>query len=189
MSKAANRSSPTVQRIAGQRERWLAFLRPRVRNEAAAEDILQDSLVKAFNKGEGIVKDESAMAWFYRVLRNTLIDHARRQAARPESATEDLDSLIPENLAPEGEPQTCQCFYRRLDHLKPRYAKLIRLIDLEQRPIAEVADLLGERTSSVHVSLHRARKALRRELERFCGDCASGGCMNCTCGERHKDHE
>lgn len=189
MNKAANTSTPTLKRLAAQRERWLAFLRPRVRDEAAAEDILQDSLLKAFRKGDSIARDESSIAWFYRVLRNTLIDHARRQNARPEYPADSLDSLIPENLAPEGAPATCQCFYRRLDHLKPRYARLIRLIDLEQRPVAEVAELLGERLSGVHVALHRARKALRRELERFCGDCASGGCLNCTCGERLKDRK
>lgn len=189
MNKACCTTSPIVKRLAAQRERWLAFLRPRLRDEAAAEDILQDSLVKAHNRGGSILKDENSIAWFYRLLRNTLIDHTRRQAARPESATDNLESLIPVNLAPEGEPATCQCFYKRLDYLKPRYAQLIRLIDLEQRSAGEVAVMLGERPSNLHVALHRARKALRRELERFCGDCASGGCLNCTCGDRPKDRE
>jgi DNA-directed RNA polymerase specialized sigma24 family protein len=48
-----------------------------VKSRALAEDILQDAFVRGVNKLDTLRSDESAIAWFYRVLRNAIIDHRR----------------------------------------------------------------------------------------------------------------
>lgn len=52
-----------------------------------------------------------------------------------------------------------------------------------QLPLQKVAKALGITTNNATVRLHRARRALKRELERSCGICATHGCLDCTCGE------
>ena len=63
------------------RNMFKAFLASRVGNAADAEDLLQNALVKALERGGEIQDTEKAVAWFYRVLRNVVIDHARSRDA------------------------------------------------------------------------------------------------------------
>ena len=64
--------------VANHRE-FLAFVEKRVGDRATAEEILQDAFVRSMDKLD-TVKD-TAIGWFYRVLRNAIIDFHRRNAA------------------------------------------------------------------------------------------------------------
>jgi RNA polymerase sigma-70 factor (ECF subfamily) len=66
--------------------------------------------------------------------------------------------------------------------LKSDYAALLTAVDLESRSIAEVAAEHGMTPNNTRVKLHRARVALRKQLERSCGSCATHGCLDCSCG-------
>jgi RNA polymerase sigma-70 factor (ECF subfamily) len=63
-------------------EEILKLLEPRVGNYAAAEEVLQDAFVKGLEHAGDIHDGESAVAWFYRLLRNALIDFYRDLAVR-----------------------------------------------------------------------------------------------------------
>jgi RNA polymerase sigma-70 factor (ECF subfamily) len=56
--------------LARQHRRFLAFLANRVGSHAVAEDILQNAYAKAIERGSQLRNEESAVAWFYRILRN-----------------------------------------------------------------------------------------------------------------------
>ena len=56
---------------------FLAFVQRRVGARAIAEDILQEAFARALARGDNLRDGESAVAWFYRLLRNALIDHHR----------------------------------------------------------------------------------------------------------------
>jgi RNA polymerase sigma-70 factor (ECF subfamily) len=58
---------------------------------------------------------------------------------------------------------------------------LIRRVDLDEATIADVASEMGITPGNARVKLHRARRALRRQLELSCGSCAEHGCLDCTC--------
>lgn len=62
-------------------QQFLGFLEKRVGERAVAEDILQDAFVRGIQKLDTLHSDESAVAWFYRLLRNAVIDHRRRRGA------------------------------------------------------------------------------------------------------------
>src|SRR5215510_11691003 len=64
--------------VANHRE-FLAFVEKRVGNRATAEEILQDAFVRSMTKLDSV--RDTAIGWFYRVLRNAIIDHYRRNAA------------------------------------------------------------------------------------------------------------
>ena len=61
---------------------FLGFLERRVGSRDEAEDILQEAFVRSIDRAELLRSPESAVAWFYRVLRNAIVDHHRRQGTQ-----------------------------------------------------------------------------------------------------------
>ncbi len=163
--------------------RFRAFLEQRVENPADAEDILQAAFLKGVEKGDAVREHESVVAWFYRLLRNAITDHYRHRGAegraleRAAGFAQHLDE--PE---PEVERAICQCMYDLFRTLPEDYATLLTRVDLEDASIADVAIESGMTPNNVRVKLHRARAALRKQLERSCGSCTEHGCLDCTCG-------
>ena len=75
-------------------------------------------------------------------------------------------------------------FEALLPALRPEYADVLRRVDLAGERPAEVARALGLTANNAMVRLHRARKALRADLQRSCRTCADHGCLDCSCGVR-----
>ena len=128
-------------------------------------------------------ENESVVPWFYRLLRNAVIDYYRHRdverRALERAASWGADSSTP---APELADAICQCMEALLPTMKADYADLLKAIDLEGRDVAEVAEALGMTPNNTRVKLHRARKALRMQLEISCGTCTEHGCLDCSCG-------
>jgi RNA polymerase sigma-70 factor (ECF subfamily) len=170
-----------IARLVASHREFLGFLERRLPNRQVAEEILQAAFVRAIERGGAIRNEESALAWFYRLLRNSLTDHYRKQAAGREVPAElDQDTAF---MEPELKGAICTCMGALLPTLKPEYADIVRRVDLEERPIGEVAVALGISSNNATVRLHRGRQALKRQLERSCGTCATHGCLDCTCAQ------
>lgn len=165
------------------RERFLSFLAARVGGREAAQDVFQSALLKGLDKAAGIRDDESAVAWFYRVLRNAVIDFYRHRAVENRALqTLARDAAAhPPVFEAELENAVCQCVTGLLSNLKPEYAVLLRRVDLDGVRLAEAAREAGITANNAGVRLHRARAALRRELRASCGACAEHGCLDCRC--------
>lgn len=182
MSSRANRLALALNT---QRDAFRAFLVARV-GEAEAEDILQNGLLKAVQRAGELQDDAKLTAWFYRLLRNALVDHYRARGAsrRRDDALATLAESLGEDVAaaPVGwEAQLCTCLGSVVDTLKPRQAELLRRVDLNGEPVQAAAGALKLTPNSASVALHRARKELRTRLEAFCGACAEGACLDCNC--------
>ena len=172
-----------VARLLANHRRFLDFLTARVGRREDAEEILQDAFVRGLQKAGEIRDDERAVAWFYRLLRNAVIDHYRRAAAG-RKALEAKGREAPEvdpGFAADLERTICACVNDLVPLLKPEYADLIRRVDLGGATVTSVADEIGISPGNARVRLHRARAALRDELERSCRTCATHGCVDCTC--------
>ncbi|MEO7597544.1 MAG: sigma-70 family RNA polymerase sigma factor [Opitutus sp.] len=175
-----NSGAPDVTApILAQRHVFKAFLTSRVGNEADAEDLLQNGLVKAMQRGHEIKDGEKAVAWFYRVLRNVMVDHVRSRTAasrRDDAWASDTITLADDK---DAERQLCGCFEKLLPTLKPVHGELLRQVELQGESVAHAAHALGLTPNNASVSLHRARAELRTKLIDFCGDCS---CLdNCDC--------
>jgi RNA polymerase sigma factor (sigma-70 family) len=164
--------------VASHRE-FLSFVERRVGDRALAEDIVQDALVKSLDR-VGEIR-ESATGWFYRVLRNAIIDYTRRRAAS-ERRLEALATEIAAAEDPELQTVVCKCVGKLAETLKPEYADALRRIDVEGVPVKTYADQAGISASNAGVRVFRARDALRKQVARSCGTCAEHGCLDCTCG-------
>ena len=176
--------SPDVERaLIANNERFLRFLEARVGSRSAAEEILQSALVRALEKGGHVVGEEGAVTWFFRVLRNAIVDHHRQRAAEARALAE-VEQTAPSNVEPELKAAVCDCVASLIPTLKPEYASILEAVDLGGRSPTDVARDLGITPNSAAVRLHRARQALRRQLERSCGACATHSCLDCSCRRR-----
>jgi RNA polymerase sigma-70 factor (ECF subfamily) len=162
--------------------RFRAFLESRVGNVADAEDILQAAFLTSVEEGDTIRDGESAVAWFYRLLRNAVTDHYRHQDAERRALTRAASwSIDTDEVEPAVERAVCRCVMDLLPTVKADYADLLRRIDLDGASVAAVAAETGMTPNNVRVKLHRARVALRQRLEQSCGTCTEHGCLDCSC--------
>jgi len=164
------------------RQKFLGFLARRVDDRSLAEDILQTAYMRALENSGSLRDQESAVAWFYRILRNAIIDHHRRRTR--ESAA--LDRWARElEREPAAEPllkdTACQCIAGALDSITPAYASLLRALDLGEESLTAYAAAEDITPANAAVRAHRARAALRKKLIQCCGTCATHGCLDCTC--------
>lgn len=162
------------------------FLAKRVGSDALAEDLLQQSLAKAIRLPPDSNAEIGVLGWFYRILKNTLIDHYRAQATRDKT----IDAFIRElEMSEERHVPAfdeirdglCQCMSGLLPTLKPEYAEVLGAVDLGEEAPDVVADRLRITVGNLNVRLHRARAALKKRLEQTCGVCTEHGCLSCTC--------
>jgi RNA polymerase sigma-70 factor (ECF subfamily) len=164
-----------------------AYLRKRLDQDHLIEDLWQHSLTRAVERHHELKNTESAVPWFYRILRHAVADYYRAKAAelrKTEGLSNEME-LHEENQVPALDavrPTVCACLGSLLSELRPAYAEVITRIDLQGEQPATVAKDLRLTGNNLTVRLHRARQALKHALEDACGVCTKHGCVNCTCG-------
>lgn len=177
---SVSRTEGSLTQLLADRQQFLQFLTRRVNDPAAAEDILQAAYVRALEKEEQIKHAESVVAWFYRILRNALTDHYRRNDARSR-AHEEFANEAPVSYETELKANLCTCISSVIQTLKPEYRTVLERIDLESESIADFARTEGTTPNNTSVRLHRARLAAAKRLTQVCGACAEHKCLDCTC--------
>src|ERR1700722_5017332 len=97
-------SSTTIEGLVARRKQFLRFVESRVETTATAEDIIQSAYLRAVQQISDLRDNESATAWFYRILRNAVIDHYRHRAAEDralERWAQDLTEAAPDPQTPD----------------------------------------------------------------------------------------
>lgn len=175
-------SPQALARLLGSRLQFLKFIQNRVGTLEAAEDILQSAFVKGLERGAAVRDERSAIAWFYRVLRNAIIDYYRQRGAS-DRASEVLIGQLGTHVEPEpsSKGDVCQCVSGLLDTLKPQYRQALTRIDLEEGSLADLGEEAGITANNAAVRVHCAREALRKQVALACGACATHGCLDCEC--------
>jgi len=146
--------------------RLRAFLRRRVRDDATADDLTQETLLKVYRSRDALRDDARLEAWLYRVARTTLVDHYRRQ--RPadelpaELAAESRDEMAAMRTAMAASVR------RFLEDLPPAYREPLRLAELEGLPLAKIALRMNLSLTAVKSRVRRGRQMLRRRLQACC---------------------
>lgn len=177
----------TVAALVANHREFLAFVQRRISDRALAEEILQDAFVRSIDKVDMV--RETAVGWFYRLLRNAIIDHQRRRA----TAARRLDAYAAEqsdvtSVDEELHQVVCKCVGELADTLKPEYATALRRIELDGVTVKDYATEAGISSSNAGVRVFRAREALRKQVARACGTCADHGCLDCTCAKSQAHH-
>ena len=177
--------SEVVATLVDNHRAFLSFLERRVGDRALAEDLLQNAFAKGVERAGELRDGEAVVAWFYRLLRNAVVDYRRRQ----DSARRSLDAFAAEvetHETPTDElrGEICQCVRRLAGTLKPEYAEVLQRVDVEGLAVKDFAEERGISSSNAAVRAFRAREALRQQVVRSCGTCAEHGCVECCCDPR-----
>jgi RNA polymerase sigma-70 factor (ECF subfamily) len=140
------------------------------RNHAEAEDLVQDTLIRAYRAIEGF-DGRYPRAWLLTILRNTHINRNRRQRPEllrnPEAAQDMLagapaedrtDAFVDEDMDIE--------ILRALHSLDDPFRRVVELVDIDGLTYAEAAEFLEIPVGTVMSRLHRARSRIRDRLDR-----------------------
>lgn len=131
-----------------------------VRQREAAEDVLQDAFVKAYEKLYTYKGTSSFSTWLYRIVYTTAVSSLRDKkemvADEPSFAQlseDDADwTVTEENIARMN---------RALDMLSPLDRTLVNLFYIEDKPVREICMICGESESNVKTRLHRVRRRMK----------------------------
>ena len=169
------------QRLLDGRGEFLGYLRRRLGSLDEAEDALQDFSLKVIRATQTVEREEKINAWLGQILRHTLIDHYRRRAVRhrAETAYAMELSITEGSLGDDCDIFPCRCLHVALPRLRPEHAAILRRADLDEEPRASIAADLRITTNSLNVRLHRARRALKQELEISCPTCRKASFLEC----------
>ncbi|NUP11820.1 MAG: sigma-70 family RNA polymerase sigma factor [Polyangiaceae bacterium] len=171
-----------IAELMGKRAEFVAFVTRQVRDTAHAEDLVQSAFVKASEKIDQLEASESANAWFYRMLRNAIVDDRRRRDVQRRG----VDAFAAEQVetvdALERAPRVCRCVSRAAESLKPEYEQALRRVEIDESSVKDFASEIGIAANNAAVRVFRAREALKKKVTETCGSCAEGGgCFDCTC--------
>lgn len=174
-------SAEVVATLLENHRRFLDFLERRLGSRALAEEILQDAFVRGIECADSVRSNESAVAWFFRLLRNAVIDHQRRAASPIRAAVELLPEFERAAEDPASAAEVCRCILGLAGTLKPEYAAALQRVDVEGRSVQDFAAEAGITANNASVRLFRAREALKQRVEATCRTCATHGCLDCSC--------
>lgn len=147
------------------------------RDATRAEELVQDTYLRALRAEDGFEWGTNLKAWLFRILTNTFINdyrhriHERRYAER--AAVEPLYDEVLDRQAREhaADPEASlfTSFFRRdleraLDELPDEFRAVVVLADLQGFAYKEIADMLGCPIGTVMSRLHRGRRLLQRAL-------------------------
>lgn len=140
------------------------YARGLVSDRDRADDLVQDTLERAWSRFSMWQKRGEMRAWMFGIMHNHFIDRLRAQRSRPEdSAGDDVPEI------PQRPSQTDALEVRDLDRLlrllPPEHREVLLLVGVEELTYQEVAVAIGVPIGTVMSRLSRARARLREEIQ------------------------
>lgn len=149
-----------------------AFIASLVRDWPLADDLCQETFLRALEHQEELDDPAKVRPWIYRIARNLSFDHLRQRSARgprqEELSPEIQDGLASMTQALLERREMSACVRSKVAALPPEQASIIHLYDLAGLSHAEIAQVLAIEEGAAKVRLHRARRALKEVLRREC---------------------
>lgn len=150
------------------------------RNPADAEDLVQETFLKAYRSYESFQEGTNLKAWLYRILVNTFINAYRAKQRRPqETQVEEIGDFYlyhkignTDDVARSAEEELLNTFTdtevkKAMEELPEPFRLAVYLADVEGFSYKEIADIMGVPIGTVMSRLHRGRRALHKKLYRY----------------------
>jgi RNA polymerase sigma-70 factor (ECF subfamily) len=133
------------------------------RDPAEAQDLAQDTVLRALGNSATFDSEGHLRAWLYTVLRNLFISR-RRRAQSWQRASAELSGLAQQAPASPASSFLTPSVERAIASLPEAFARVVRLVDLEDYSYADAASVLGVPVGTVMSRLFRARQRLAQDL-------------------------
>jgi RNA polymerase sigma-70 factor (ECF subfamily) len=158
--------------LAGERPRLRRYLTAMTRDAAEAEDLTQETLVRAWRGLPQLREPQAARAWLYQIATNVMVERARADQRRIITMANDTVPAGPPTTD-EGAIQLEQadmsaCVNDLTDRLSDAQRAVLLLHDAHGFSNPQIAALLGCSLPAVKIRLHRARARLTRMVEEHC---------------------
>jgi len=168
-------SSPTVDEMEQHRPAVTRYIRYLIRNATEAEDLAQETFVRA-HRQRSTLRDPAALAsWLYQIATHVSIDRLRQQARtiqrQVDAPVEDLqiaDRDRPSPLTIVQQTEMSECVQRYLANLSDAYKAVLLFHDVDGLTADEISHLLHLPLTTVKMRLHRARRQLQAALNNAC---------------------
>lgn len=146
-------------------DRLRRFLRARVRDEATAEDLLQETFLR-IHRGLGTLSDQERLGpWVFRIARNLVTDHYR---ARGQGGTEIGDASVEATDDENLNDEVSGWLPAYVQGLPEPYREAVQLHELEGLKQTEIAERLGISLSAAKSRVQRGRQKVKQMLEDCC---------------------
>ncbi len=139
--------------------------------DADAEDILQDSFIKAYTNINNFDPDLKFSSWIYRITHNQAISYYRKQKARPYTMTSEDSEMIFHTLASEldikknlNKKMNAEQIRKILEDVHPKYRDVLILKFLEEKDYKEISDILKKPMGTVATLINRAKAQFKKLL-------------------------
>lgn len=142
------------------------FIRARVPDDATADDLAQETLLKVYRSQTSLRDDDRLEAWLYRIARRSLIDYYRKR--RP-------GEKLPDSLKSESEDEVSAIrdamlvwTIHYMEELPEAYRVPLQLSELEDMTMLQIAAQLGLSLTAVKSRIRRGRQMLKKKLQDCC---------------------
>lgn len=142
------------------------FILKRVNDPIMAEDIVQDVLIKVYERLNTLKDQEKILSWMYQITRNVIVDYYRKQRS-----TEDIDKavMVEEiNIEEDVEKELAQCLLPMVNQLPSNYRQAIKMAEFDGLTQKEIAQKQGLSLSGAKSRIQRGRKLLKKMLMVCC---------------------
>jgi len=155
--------SENAQLIAQHIPRLRRYARALMGNRAAAEDLVQDTLERAWSRFNLWRRGSDLRAWLFTIMHNIHVNQVRARVARPEHELDDA-ALEVQAQADQGDRLEIRDLDQALRQLPDEQREVLLLVGLEQLTYEEAAKALGIPIGTVMSRLSRGRERLRAVL-------------------------
>ena len=145
-----------------------------VRDQGDAEDLTQETFLRAHRRRESLRDPAATLPWLYRIATHVCLDRLRQRARRisGESGV-DPETQPPTDPAPAAQlrveqDEMSECVQDYVEELSDSYRAVLLLHDVHGLTSPQIAELLGDSPGAVKIRLHRARKQLQSALRAGC---------------------
>ena len=168
-------SSPPLLETEPYRARVARYIRYLVHDASDAEDLTQETFMRAYHQ-QGTLRDPAALeSWLYRIATHICIDRlrqrARTTALQADSPVEDLPIVDHDQPSPfviVQQAEMGECVDQYVATLSDQQKAVLLLHDADGMTDNEIADLLAVPLTTVKMRLHRARQKLGANLKNAC---------------------
>lgn len=158
-----------VERYQG---RLFSLARHYTRSAVEIEDIVQDTLLKAYSRLESFHHQSSFYTWLYRIATNTMLDFLKRRGRSPVQVVEDPDLEAGDQpdvavMRPDSRlerQEIASITHKVLDQLPEIFRTVLILREFEDESYQDIADILGISIGTVESRLFRARARFKQKL-------------------------